>query len=84
MSSLTVRPRQTGDRLTLLGRPGKSIKKWFVDEKVPRHLRNQVPVFAQNGVVTAVAGLGPDAACLPQPGEQAWHISLTRLRRPEE
>ena len=84
VSSLTVRPRQTGDRLTLLGRPGKSIKKWFVDEKVPRHLRNQVPVFAQNGVVTAVAGLGPDAACLPQPGEQAWHISLTRLRRPEE
>ena len=48
VSSLTVRPRQTGDRLTLLGRPGKSIKKWFVDEKVPRHLRNQVPVFAQN------------------------------------
>ena len=84
VSSLTVRPRQTGDRLTLLGRPGKSIKKWFVDEKVPRHLRNQVPVFAQNGVVAAVAGLGPDAACLPQPGERSWHISLTRLRRPEE
>lgn len=84
VSSLTARPRQTGDRLTLPGRPGKTVKKWFVDEKVPRHLRDQLPVLAQGGAVAAAAGLGPDAACLPQPGEEAWHISLTRLPGLEE
>ncbi|MEI3141410.1 MAG: tRNA lysidine(34) synthetase TilS [Lawsonibacter sp.] len=29
-------PPQTGDRLRLPGRPEKTVKKWLIDEKIPR------------------------------------------------
>ncbi len=63
--ALTARSRQTGDRLTLPGRPGRSLKKWYVDEKIPRTLRDQLPVLESGGRVAGAAGLGPDAAFLP-------------------
>jgi len=77
--SLTLRPRQTGDRLTLPGRPGKSVKKWCIDEKIPRALRDSLPVLDYAGQPTAVVGLGPDVAFLPRPGEEAWHICADRI-----
>lgn len=76
--ALTLRTRQTGDRLALPGRPGKSLKKWLIDEKIPRLLRDALPVFDCSGRVAAAAALGPDCAFLPQPGEDAWHITLTQ------
>lgn len=72
--SLWVRPRRTGDRLRLPGRPGKSLKKWMVDEKIPRPLRQTLPVLTVGEQVAAVAGLGPDQALLPERGEPSWHI----------
>ena len=74
--ALTVRSRQTGDRLTLPGRPGRSLKKWYVDEKIPRTLRDQLPVLESGGRVAGAAGLGPDAAFLPSEMGEAWHIRL--------
>lgn len=73
-SSLLVRSRQTGDTLKLPGRPGKSVKKWLVDEKVPRRIRDGLPVFVAAEQVAAVVGLGPDVRWVPQPGEEAWHF----------
>lgn len=75
--SLTLRPRRTGDRLTLPGRLGKSVKKWMIQEKLPRFQRDSVPVFECGGSIAAVAGLGPDRAFLPQKGQEAWHIRVT-------
>jgi len=75
--SLLSRSRQTGDRLTLPGRPCKSVKKWLIDEKIPRLERDSLPLFLCGDQVAAVAGLGPDAAFLPQPGQRAWHITVT-------
>lgn len=74
--ALTVRSRQTGDRLTPPGRPAKTLKKWYIDEKIPRFLRDQLPVLECSGRLAGAAGLGPDAAFLPSLGAQAWHIRL--------
>ena len=75
---LTVRPRRTGDRLERPGRPGRTVKKIMIDQKLPRHLRDTVPVLDSGGRVAAVAELGPDAAFLPLPGEPCWHITAKR------
>ena len=77
--AVTLRPRRTGDRLRLPGRPEKTLKKWFVDEKIPQSRRDCLPVLDWDGQVAAAAGLGPDAAFLPQAGQAAWHIILTPL-----
>ena len=77
LPNLTLRPRKTGDRLSLPGRPDKSLKKWMIQEKIPRYLRDLLPVFDSGGRVAAGAGLGPDTGTLPRIGEAAWHIRLS-------
>lgn len=76
---LALRPRQTGDELKLPNRPGKSVKKWLVEEKIPRRYREELPVFTAGGRLCAVAGLGVDEKFLPAPGERARHLKLIPL-----
>ena len=57
---LTVRPRWTGDEITLSNGHKKSLKKLFIDRKVPRLERELIPVVADDDGVIAVAGLGPN------------------------
>lgn len=76
---LTVRPRRTGDRLTPPGRLGKSVKKWMIQEKLPRFQRDSLPVFECGGAVAAVAGLGPDRTFSALNGQGAWHITVEPL-----
>ena len=66
--TIAVRPRREGDRLQLPGRPGKSLKKWMIQEKVPAAERAGLPVFADENGVLAVLGLGADirAAAVPE------------------
>ena len=71
-----LRARQTGDTLKLPGRPGKTVKKWLVEEKIPRISRDDLPVFTVGGKVCAVAGLGADEGFLPESGELARHLKL--------
>ncbi len=78
VSDICLRQRQTGDRLTRPGRPGKTVKKLLIDEKIPLQRRDELPVLETLGQVAAVAGLGPDAAFVPQPGERAWQIVVAR------
>lgn len=59
---LVVRARQTGDEITLPGRSRRSLKKLFIDQKIPRFQRERVPVLADGAGVLAVAGLGPNTA----------------------
>ena len=73
---LSVRCRQTRDELKLPNRPGKSLKKWLVEEKIPRRNRDRLPVFTTGGRLCAVAGLGVDEEFLPEPGEKAQHLKL--------
>ena len=79
VSTLGLRPRSTGDRLTPPGRLGKTVKKWMIEEKLPRFQREVLPVFHCGEQVAAVAGLGPDRAFAAQEGRPAWHIVIVPL-----
>lgn len=77
VEAVCLRSRQVGDRLTRPDRPGKTVKKLLIDEKIPLQNREELPVFEVLGQVAAVAGLGPDASFVPRPGERAWQIVIT-------
>ncbi len=55
---LLVRSRQPGDRLQPLGMEGsKKLQDLFVDEKIPKHLRDKVPCIVDGQGIVAVVGL---------------------------
>ncbi len=66
---LLVRPRQSGDRLRLSG-GSRSVKKLFIDRKLPAARRDSIPVLADDAGVLAVYGIGPnlDRLCTQLPG----------------
>ena len=74
--SVTVRPRMAGDQMRLSG-GSKTLKKLFVDRKIPAHQRPFIPVLADEQGVLAVYGLGVDenhkVNSLP-----AWQILITK------
>ncbi|MDD4715331.1 MAG: tRNA lysidine(34) synthetase TilS [Oscillospiraceae bacterium] len=74
---LQVRPRAPGDRLSLPHRScSRSLKKLMIDEKVPRHLRELIPVISAGDRVAAVAGFGPDKAFAAAPGDFALKLVM--------
>lgn len=77
--ALRMRARSTGDRLTPPGRLGKTVKKWMIEEKIPRLRREILPVFDCGGRVAAVAGLGPDRTFVAGKGRSAWHITVSNI-----
>ena len=54
-----VRCRCSGDELRLPGGT-KSLKKRFIDRKIPAHQRPRIPVVADDGGILGVQGFGPD------------------------
>ncbi len=56
---ILVRPRQSGDTMRAYGGT-KSLKKLFIDKKIPAHQRLQIPVIADDAGVLGVYGIGPD------------------------
>jgi len=68
---ITVRPRQTGDKIRLAGRGGtKTVKKLMVEEKVPVRERETLPILADEAGVIAVCGIGIDERVAPGPGDE--------------
>ena len=54
---LTLRTRQTGDRFQPLGMTGdKKLQDFFTDAKVPRSLRDRVPLLVSRGRIAWVVG----------------------------
>lgn len=76
---LTVRPRETGDAITLPGRPHKSVKKLLIDAKVPRPDRERLPVVADRRGPVWLGGFGPDAPRLAAPGTPALELRAVPL-----
>lgn len=72
---LVVRPRKTGDEVSLPGRPRRSLKKLFIDQKIPRPDRERIPIVADDAGVLAVAGLGPNTV---HPRQEQIHIIKKR------
>ena len=55
---VTFRSRQSGDRIRLSG-GSKSLKKLFIDRKVPAAQRENIPVLADEAGILGVYGIGP-------------------------
>lgn len=62
---VTVRSREPGDTIRLSGGT-KSLKKLFIDKKIPQTQRDQIPVLADSAGVLLVRGIGT-AARQPSP-----------------
>jgi len=71
-----LRPRRTGDELQRPGRPRRSVKRLMIDEKIPRLLRDRLPVLEREGCAAAAAELGQDEKFLPQAGEACWKVEI--------
>ena len=54
---ILVRSRQEGDTMRV-GAGTKSLKKLFIDKKIPATARNSIPVIADDAGVLGVAGIG--------------------------
>ena len=77
---VTVRPRQSGDRILLPG-GHKALKKWMIDCKIPAAQRDRVPVLADGQGIIAVYPLGCDAARKAHRGDRAWIILFQNEER---
>ncbi len=73
---ILLRARQTGDQIALPGRSRKTIKKLMIEEKVPRRIRERIPVLADDLGVLALGGFGPHRDRLASPGQEALAIRL--------
>ena len=59
VGSIQVRPRQEGDKICLSGGT-KSLKKLYIDRKIPASSRCRIPVIADESGVLGVCGIGFD------------------------
>ncbi len=57
--TMTVRPRMTGDTIRLPGGT-KSLKKLFIDRKIPASQRSRIPVLCDEKGILAVHQIGVD------------------------
>lgn len=71
---LVLRPRRTGDTITLPRRDRKTIKKLMIDAKVPRLERESIPLLCDESGPLFLPGFGPDTAHLAAPGEDAVEL----------
>ena len=62
---MIIRSRCPGDRILLSGGT-KSLKKLFIDRKIPARQRNQIPVVCDEAGILGVYGIGADRNRIPQ------------------
>ena len=64
---LIIRSREPGDRFIPSGMSNrKKLKDFFIDAKVPKRLRDQVPIISDGGRILWVVGYRVDERALPQ------------------
>lgn len=81
--AVTVRSRRSGDTLRLSG-GSKSLKKLYIDRKIPADVRPFIPVVTDERGVVGVYGLGADFNHITN-HLPAWQITITKKNgMPEE
>ena len=73
--TLILRSRREGDTIQLPG-GRKTLKKLFIDRKIPASQRSRIPVIADDGGVVAVLGIGPGRDRLEDPN---WEITVITI-----
>ena len=77
---ITVRPRKEGDKIRFFGQNGtKTLKKLFIERRIPARKRNLVPVVADDVGPLAVYGIGMGDRAAPEPGDEAIQISFETI-----
>lgn len=54
--ALSVRKRQPGDYISLAGGGRKTLHRYMIDEKIPRHLRDEITILAEGDHVLWIVG----------------------------
>ena len=62
---LMLRCRSAGDEISLSGGT-KSVKKLFIDRKIPAHQRLQIPVIADDAGIVGIYGIGTNKTRIAQ------------------
>lgn len=78
VGKLVLRQRITGDEIEFSHRAGtKSLKKFFIDEKLSNYEKSKVPVFADDLGVVGVFGFGVSLRCaVSETTKQVLLVSL--------
>lgn len=77
--AVILRTRQSGDEITLSGGT-KSLKKLFIDRKIPASRRNRIPVLADDEGVLWVHGFGANLARIRESKSGIW-IRIEEMTR---
>ncbi|MCX7614786.1 MAG: tRNA lysidine(34) synthetase TilS, partial [Clostridiales bacterium] len=81
---LVVRSRKEGDTLALTGRRTRTLKKLFIDEKIPVEKRGLIPVIADQKRVVAVFGFGVDRYFEAKDPANALYLRIGRVQENDE
>lgn len=73
---LVIRSRQEGDEIKTAKRPNKSLKKIFIEKRIPKNSRDAIPVIADDEKVFAVFGFGQDERYLPEDNSDVFIIEI--------
>ncbi len=78
---LILRSRRPGDRFHPKGAPGsRKLKRFLIDERVPRSRRDRLALLCAGPEILWVAGIRPaEGARCPSPGELAWRLCAEPL-----
>ncbi len=77
-NGLVLRSRATGDEVKLPKRPTKSLKKLFIEKRIPKAKREKIPVIADGENTVAVYGIGTDERYIPQNGDEIYVIEINK------
>ena len=74
---ISVRQRSSGDKIRFSGKSfTTSLKKLFIEKKIPKHMRDGIPVLADEEGPIAVCGFGISALHMAKPGQQALMVKI--------
>ena len=74
---ILIRSRQEGDTIRL-GAGTKSLKKLFIDKKIPAAMRSSIPVIADDRGIIGIAGIGANLDRLST-GKNAVRIVIEKI-----
>ncbi len=79
--ALLLRTRLPGDRITLKGTGTRKLQDYFTDKKVPRPLRNTVPLFADGPEILWIMDDANrvNENYIPKENEKIFYVTLTNI-----
>ena len=77
---ISVRPRRAGDSVRLsLNSGSKSLKRLFIDKKIPARLRASIPVICDEAGPLAIPRIGCDVRVAPVPGDSVIKVKIEEI-----